>query len=539
MGKSRVGRRTGERGKASAELAALLSERREEIATAWAEIVGALPGSSYADLSAEEVRSLTLRGVEAMVESLETGSRTVLDDYLSHICTAASEAIPDACAVTEALLLCKDAALPIIQDGCGPGSSETWALISELDSLLRRMVGRLTSLCTTEMAQQLQDERARAGTLLEMAQTVGSTLELDEVVSRAAEQIVAALRVDRCSFHLVDEERRSTVFLRRPYDWSSRILQPFESYTSRFQEVLTTRQPLVSDDVRSDPLFHQETAREVGAKSALAVPLMAKGKVVAVAWTYTVGDYRRFTEEEIALAQGMGNILGLVIQNAELYERSKLLAVMEERARLSREIHDGIAQSLGALQLKTSQLEDSLSNQHIEESQGYVSELQDMISRAYRDLREAMFGLRAVVEPGTALAPALREYLAHYRDQYGLDVRLESSGDEPVTLDGETQAQAMRVVQESLSNVRRHAGTGRATVRIERHDDVLRISVVDEGRGFEPTVPEGCDDGAHLGLHTMRERAESVGGTVTVQAQPGRGTTVVLELPLSRLGGSA
>jgi len=524
---------------ARSELAALLKQHQGEIATAWAEKVRGLAGSVYANLPLEEVRSLTLRGLEAMEESLKTASPAALDGFLAEICPARSEAIADTSAVTEALLLCKEAALFVIRDVCGPDSCETWVLVSQLDAVLRRMVGGLTSLCTAEMRRQLHDERARVQALLDMAQTVSSTLELDEVVSRAAEQIVAALRADRCSFHLVDEERRSTVFLRRPYDWSSRVLRSFDSYTSYFHEVLTTREPLTSYDAQSDPRFNQDAAREIGAKSALAVPLLVKGKVIAVAWTYTVDDYRRFTDEEIALAQGMGNMLGLVIQNAQLYEQSRLLAVMEERARLSREIHDGIAQTLGALQLKASQLEHALSNQQVDESQGHLSELQEMISRAYRDLREAMLGLRAVVEPGTDLVTVLREYLAHYQDQYGLDVRLDAGQEEPAILEGEVQAQVMRIVQEALRNVRRHAGTGRATVRIERQGDGLRICMVDEGRGFDPGLLDAREDGRHLGLHTMRERAASVGGSLIVESRPAEGTSVVLQLPLYEDGGPA
>jgi signal transduction histidine kinase len=252
-----------------------------------------------------------------------------------------------------------------------------------------------------------------------------------------------------------------------------------------------------------------------------------------------VHDHHHFTKEQIALAQGMGNILGLVIQNAQLYEQSKLLTVMEERGRLAREIHDGVAQTLGALQLKASQLEDSLSNERVDESRVHLRELQDMISRAYRDLREAMFSLRAVVEPGAGLVTALRGYLAHYQAEYGLEVRLEADEGEPAILDGQTQAQAMRIVQEALRNVFRHAGTGRATVRIEGQGDRLRIWVVDEGRGFDGAYLEGRDDGRHLGLQAMHERAASVGGALTVDSEPGRGTRIVLELPLSRDGGGA
>jgi nitrate/nitrite-specific signal transduction histidine kinase len=400
-------------------------------------------------------------------------------------------------------------------------------------------VGQAFDEMAAEMAGQLGGERARVRALLEMAQAASSTLELDEVVSRVADGIVAALGVDRCTFHLVDEEQRSVLYFRQPSDWSSRVLRSFDSYGSAFHEVLTTGEPLVSYDVLSDPRFPRDKALEVGYVSALGVPLLVKGRVIAEAWAYTVHDHHRFTPEEVALAQGIGNLLGLVIRNAQLYEQSKLIAVMEERARLGREIHDGTAQTLGALQLKASQLEDALSSERVAESQGYLSELQTMISRAYRDLREAMLGLRAVVEPGTGLVAALREYLAQYQAQYGLEVCLEANEEEPAILEGQTQAQAMRIVQEALRNVFRHAGTDRVTVSIERYDDSVRVCVVDEGRGFDRAHLEGRDDGRHLGLRTMRERAESVGGTLTVESLPGQGTSVVLEVPLSRDGGVA
>jgi signal transduction histidine kinase len=435
--------------------------------------------------------------------------------------------------VTEALLLCREAAVPVIREAFGADSSNTWALTQELDTCLRWMVGRLASLFAAEMSRQLQAQRAQVAMLLDIAQVASSTLELDEVVSRVAEGIVAALGVDRCVFHLLDEEQRSAVYIPQPSDWSSRVVRSFDSYTSIFHEALTTRQPVTTYDVESDPRIPQEyEGREPGAKSSVVMPLLVKGKVVAMAGAFIVRDNRRFTEEEIALAQGIGNVLGLVIRNAQLYEQSKLLVVMEERARLAREIHDGVAQTLGALQLKASELEDSLSKEQVGESRGHLSELQSIISRAYGDVREAMFGLRAILEPGTGLMAALRQYLVHYRAQYGVEVRLEVDENEPATLDGETKAQAMRILQEALSNVRRHARTDKATLRIERHDDGVCLSVVDEGQGFDPGLFDGLDDGRHLGLRTMRERAESVGGTLTVESLPGQGTTVVLELPL-------
>jgi signal transduction histidine kinase len=533
MGKSKAGRDRREPTEAGSKLASLLRQHQEEIAAAWAEMITALPGPFPGGLAAGEVRSLTSRGLATIAESLDTGSHPALEQYVADICCLDDDqAGPEVAAVTEALLLCKDAVLPIIRDECGLDSGTAWTLASALDERLRWMVRHAASACSAEMSRQLTGERARVHRLLDMAQTAGSTLELHEVVSRVAEGIAAALGADGCTFHLVNEEQRSTVFLRRPSDWSSRVLRSFDSYASAFHEVLRTRQPVTSYDAESDPRFVPERMREVGYKSMLGVPLVVKGKVIAEAWAYTLNDHRHFTEGEVALAQGIANVLALVIQSAELYEKSKLLTVMEERARLAREMHDGLAQTLAALQLKASQLEGSLSEERVAEAKGHLSQLEEMISRAYRDLREDMFGLRPVVEPGTALVAALREYLVQYRAQYGLEVFLEVQEDEPFVLDGEAQAQAMRIVHEALSNVRRHAGTDRVCLSIAREDDRLRICVMDEGQGFDVGLLEDQEDGLQLGLHGMRERAESVGGSLIVESELGHGTRVILQLPL-------
>ena len=120
----------GARDEAGSELVVLLKQHQEEIATAWAEMVQVLPGSFYRDLPPQEVRSLTVRGLEAIAESLETGSCTVLDEYLVDVCPVNSEAVPDASAVTEALLLCKDAAVPTFETPAAliPAQPGPWSL---------------------------------------------------------------------------------------------------------------------------------------------------------------------------------------------------------------------------------------------------------------------------------------------------------------------------------------------------------------------------------------------------------------------------
>ena len=128
--------------------------------------------------------------------------------------------------------------------------------------------------------------------------------------------------------------------------------------------------------------------------------------------------------------------------------------------------------------------------------------------------------------------PALLEYLDDYRVHYAMDVQFETKGGGEAVLEGSAQVQVMRIVQETLNNVRKHARTNKARICIERNNAHIRISVQDDGQGFDPASVMGRDR-QYVGLQVMRERAESIGGTLTLESQPGKGTTVVLEVPIA------
>ena len=133
--------------------------------------------------------------------------------------------------------------------------------------------------------------------------------------------------------------------------------------------------------------------------------------------------------------------------------------------------------------------------------------------------------------------PSLSEHLADYQLHYNLDVVLDADVDAAALLDASTGVQVIRIIQEALTNARRHARASHAWVRIHRLDDQIRVSVEDDGRGFEPSaaLPQ---DRPHFGLQVMRERAEKVGGNLAVDSRPGRGVKVELRLPCSPAGGT-
>ncbi len=530
---------------ACSELAVLLEQHQEEIATAWADKIRGLPGPSCAGLSPEEVCSLTERGVAAIAESLETGSVDVLDEYLAGLCAVGSETAPDASTLSEALLLCKEAALRTIRDACGSEASATWSLVTRLDECLRYAVGRVSRMCSTEMAEQLSHEKGQVATLLDVAQTVTSTLELAEVVSRVSEAVVTVLGVDRCTFYLVDEEQRSALHVRRPSDWSSRTLRPFQELSSLFHEVLRRREPVTVYDGMSDPRIPSDYVyRDPETKSGVVVPLLVKGKVVAMAGAYTVHDYRGFSDEEIALAQAMGNVLGLVIRNSRLYEalrkeqwaRGELLAKTiraqeDERKRIARELHDQTTQDLAALMLSldTCVLDvaagTSGSQQHLDRAKSIAGTMLEDTRRLINDLRPSLLD-------DLGLASAIAWYGEQRLQPMGVALDLEYD-QMPARLPALLETALFRITQEALTNVARHADASRVKVTLRVDDHAAFLTVRDNGRGFEyPVKTSGPAEAQRLGLRGMRERVSTLGGEMRVESEPGRGTAITVSVPL-------
>ncbi len=162
------------------------------------------------------------------------------------------------------------------------------------------------------------------------------------------------------------------------------------------------------------------------------------------------------------------------------------------------------------------------------EASGSLDDLTEIAQQAQADVREYLMGAKAVMAARGEFFPALREYLVRFSRQYNLPVQLSAPAEvEQYGLAPETEVQLLRIIQEALSNVRKHAGPANVQVVFSREDAGLQVAVIDDGCGFDPTsmrVPDG------FGLHSMRQRAEAIGGVLTVTSAPGEGAQVTVVL---------
>lgn len=217
----------------------------------------------------------------------------------------------------------------------------------------------------------------------------------------------------------------------------------------------------------------------------------------------------------------------LLAQNQARLEAERRLAVVTERERIAREMHDSLAQVLGAthLRLRALAYRDDV-------GPGARDELDDIAAtchEAYADVREAILGLREGSRTDRTFLESLDAYLRAFQRSSGIETLLvNQAGDDP-DLDPMVEVQLIRVLQEALTNVRKHAGARHAVVELSPSAEGLRFTVSDDGRGFVPGSAPTSDGG--YGMQTMRERTEMVGGRLSIDSSPGGGTRVHVDLP--------
>jgi signal transduction histidine kinase len=282
-------------------------------------------------------------------------------------------------------------------------------------------------------------------------------------------------------------------------------------------------------DMASDPRSAGFPPNHPPMRTLLGVPVRVEGRPIGNLYLTEKEGGGAFTEADEALVETFARHAGLAIHNARLHQELQHLAVVRERERIGQDLHDGIIQSLYAVSLSLEDMEELIETDPGDATLR-VERAIDAIHGAIRDIRSFILGLRPEALEEADLATSLAALTEEFRHSTLVDAEVEAglaiSPGPDVTL------QLVQLAREALSNVARHATASLVTVRLTDDDDVLRLSIADNGRGFD--LSEGRRPGHH-GLNNMRARAESLGGRLTLDSDPGTGTRVIFELPLAGL----
>jgi two-component system, NarL family, nitrate/nitrite sensor histidine kinase NarX len=269
-------------------------------------------------------------------------------------------------------------------------------------------------------------------------------------------------------------------------------------------------------------------------ESLVAVPLLAGIEAIGT-MQLASPEAHAWSQTELRWLAAVGKQIGLIVHHAQLVERLRDQSVLQERTRLGREIHDGLAQVAGTLALQIKVSLDSLETEGIEPARSKLREAGQTAQILYDEVRGTLFDLRAVITPDAGFLKTFRAYLKEYQLRSGIQAHLIVEDEQLLELPATVLIQLTRILQESLVNVRKHAQARHVWVSFERDAGQTRITLMDDGIGFGPDLQSGQTN-AGFGLQIMRERAESIGGSIQFETQAGGGAQVVILLPCVQTG---
>jgi signal transduction histidine kinase len=258
--------------------------------------------------------------------------------------------------------------------------------------------------------------------------------------------------------------------------------------------------------------------------SELVVPVTAKGHVIGVLDVQS-DRLNDFDETDLAVIQALGNQAAIAIDNARLYEQAQQLAVMEERARLARDLHDAVTQSIYSLTLLAEAGLRMITHGDLQQVRDNQMRIDDIAQQSLQEMRLLVYELRPAELKELGLVGAIERRLEVVEHRAGIEARLLTDGS--LSLPVELEEELYRIAQEALNNALKHARATAIFVKIEKHDPHLILTIRDNGRGFEPLA---IDDHRGLGLANMKERASRINADLIISSTPGEGTIISVKV---------
>lgn len=287
---------------------------------------------------------------------------------------------------------------------------------------------------------------------------------------------------------------------------------------ARIGETVLMNSPFIWNDCSEENLPENGDGK---VRSLLAAPLRGSDGIIGV--LEAVNKPGGFTHEDRRILNLFADQAALSIEDARLHEQVGRLAVIEERQRLARELHDSVTQELYGVTLYAEATARLLSAGNIQEATNYLNEICVSAQGALREMRLLIFELRPPILEKEGLAVALQSRLEAVEGRAGLETRFHCEGEQRFS--AQIEEDVYRIAQEALNNILKHSNAHCITLNLELKEDHLSLEVIDDGVGFDLQKIEGG-----MGLTNMRERATQLGGQLYVQSKPGNGTTIRFEL---------
>jgi signal transduction histidine kinase len=403
-----------------------------------------------------------------------------------------------------------------------------------------KMITALEGIDPAAMSADVVHERLSA--LLETAQVVNSSLELTEVLDHILRRAKELLRAESGSVMLVSDETGQLTVQAAQGPRAETIVGRVQRVGHGVSGwVATHGKPVRLHGPATDPSFRNVCDR-IDVRDAVCAPLLAETGLLGVICLSNRLDAESFSEADLDLLVALSNQAALAIRNARAFhemrrQRQQVARLLEElthaqereRARIALLIHDGPAQTLYAA-LRNLEAFRVLSNNQSETAPRVLDEVELTIRKAIQETRSAMVDLRPICLDEIGLHAALLQYAQQFEQRTGISCRVAKRG-ALQRLPTMVESCFYRIAQEALTNVWKHAEAKNATVSLSVDARKCVLEINDDGKGIDPDALDAVE-GEHLGMVSLRDRAELVGGTLQVTAASGGGTTVRVTAPM-------
>jgi signal transduction histidine kinase len=494
---------------------------------------------------------------EHLVLEMEQGtteSRWMTDERAEHLCYVVSER---AATALKPVVINEEAPLVSIPD-LPPSQDGQWLLVSTPLVSQGQAVGALTMGAqhsatvgpqelellmaighqvgmAVENARLYREAEGWAGAMAllhEVSVFLSSSLDAVEISDQITQQSAKLMACSVAYLFQWDKEHREAVKVstggassRQSGDLRLQIDQ-----SPILPQILSQHEPICVQDALEDPRIPARWRESLDLRAALFLPVWVTGQPLGFLLLVESQESRRWRSHDVDLLFGFMDRAAVALEKAYLHKQLEWAAALEERQRIAAEMHDGLAQTLSFLGLKTDQAAELLETRQIQQVPDELHQMQDAISRATHEVRRSIASLQESPRPRQSLQEALNHTVHEVAPASETPAQVRTHLEAPLYLPPSDLEQVQRVVQEALLNAHRHAQAREITVLLERRKDLIEVVVVDDGRGFDPESPPQIGD--HFGLSIMRARAARIGGELKLASGPGRGTRLALTWPM-------
>ncbi|MFC1918645.1 ATP-binding protein [Chloroflexota bacterium] len=386
--------------------------------------------------------------------------------------------------------------------------------------------------------------------LLSFSNKISNVLDLGELAQNILDPLVKAMHVKRAALLFPEVESG---------DFNSRFVQQttkedpftklkFSSDNPVVSWLVTEGKALRRELIDIIPQFKGLWEVERIALNALGVellcPIRSKGNLIGILALGKKESESAYSDEETDLLMTMANEAAMVVENARMLDSLKsqqlqveqllaqvVLAQEEERNRISIDLHDSVAQWLVAASYGIQSFNHALSGDKADRARDDLATMENTITKSLKELRRVVVGLRPPALDELGLTHAVRKIVEELKAD-GIDYKFTETG-MPFRLPSSMEIAVYRIVQEALSNIRKHSNAGKVNLRMQFHGDRLVLEIRDNGQGFDLSQTlNSAISGGHLGLLGMRQRVEMLGGDIRIKTSEGKGTTITLSLPI-------